>query len=313
MYSWGHSRRFNSYPEYFKNLFGSRIQKVSVNAGFTCPNRDGKVGSKGCTFCDNEAFSPSYCSNLKPISQQIEEGIEFHKNRYRRVGQYLAYFQSFSNTYAPIDVLRKRYEEALKYPDVIGLVIGTRPDCIDRETLKLLQEISEKHYISLEFGVESTNNEVLKKINRGHTYEQAVEAIKLSAEYGLNTGAHFIFGLPSESMESMTNSVEIISKLPLCTIKFHQLQILKNTQLYDDFVNKKVDVKLFEIDEYIDFIIKFAERLNPNFVIERFNAEVPPRYLMTESWNKLRLYEIQIMIENEMEKRDTWQGKFWKK
>ena len=152
MYSWGHSRRFNSYPEYFKNLFGSRIQKVSVNAGFTCPNRDGKVGSKGCTFCDNEAFSPSYCSNLKPISQQIEEGIEFHKNRYRRVGQYLAYFQSFSNTYAPIDVLRKRYEEALKFPDVIGLVIGTRPDCIDRETLKLLQEISEKHYISLEFG-----------------------------------------------------------------------------------------------------------------------------------------------------------------
>lgn len=311
-YVWGHNRRFNSYPEYFKALFGERVQKVSVNAGFTCPNRDGKVGSGGCLFCDNNAFSPSYCSNLKSISQQIEEGIEFHKNRYRRASKYLVYFQSFSNTYAPLKILEERYNEALKHPEVIGLIIGTRPDCIDEEILKYLQKLSEKYYISVEFGVESTNNLALETINRGHSFEQAVEAIELTAKYGLKVGAHFIFGLPNQSIDDMFVSVDLISKLPLNTIKFHQLQLLKNTRLYDLYYKNEIEVKLFELDEYIDFIIKFTEQLNPNFIIERFNAEVPPRYMNENPWGTLRLFEVQRLIEDELENRDTWQGKYFK-
>jgi len=291
-YSWGHNRRFNSYPEYFKKIFGERIQKVSVNAGFSCPNRDGSVSIGGCIFCDNNAFNPSYCSNQKTIIQQIDEGILFHKIRYRRANKYLVYFQAFSNTYASIDILEKKYNEALNHPEVIGLIIGTRPDCVNIENLSLLKKISKKYFIAIEFGVESTNNKSLEIINRGHTFEQAVEAIELTAIHGLNTGGHFIFGLPEQT--------------------FHQLQILKNTKLFDLYENNEIKVKLFELDEYIDFIIKFTERLNPTFIIERFNAEVPPRYLQTKPWGELRLFEIQRMIEAEMEKRNTWQGKYFK-
>ena len=179
-YPWGHNRRFNAYSNYFRNLFGARVQKVSVDAGFTCPNRDGTKGTGGCTYCNNDAFNPSYCLPEKSVTQQIEEGIKFHKWRYRGSDSYLAYFQAFSNTYAPVETLKKLYGEALKYPGVIGLIIGTRPDCIDNEKLEYLKELSARCYIAVEYGIESCYNKTLERINRGHTFEEAENALRMT-------------------------------------------------------------------------------------------------------------------------------------
>ncbi len=308
---WGHNRRFNSYSEYFKRTFGQRVQKISVDAGFTCPNRDGKLARGGCTYCNNDAFNPSYCNPLKPIDQQVLEGIEFHKVRYRRASTYLVYFQPYSNTYAPLDHLKNLYESALEQPGVVGLVIGTRPDCIDDEKLEYLQQLSKKYYIIIEYGVESIYNSTLNRINRAHTYEQSVDAIIKTTDYGINVGAHFIFGLPGESREMMMDSVTEISKLPLTTIKFHQLQIVEGTTMAKDFKANPEDYELFSFEEYIDFIVSFSERLNPQFIIERFAGEVPPRYLAGPGWGLIRNDQINIAIEKELERRDSWQGKFF--
>ena len=211
IYPWNHNRRYNAFAPYFKELFGERVQKISVDAGFTCPNRDGTKGRGGCTYCNNSAFNPSYCHPEKPLEQQIQEGIEFHKVRYRRANKYLVYFQPYSNTYATLDHLKGLYETALKQPGVIGLVIGTRPDCVDREKLHYLGELAKKHYITIEYGLESIYNTTLERINRQHTYEESVQAVRLSKEYGLHVGAHFIFGLPGESREMMMASVQEIN------------------------------------------------------------------------------------------------------
>ena len=310
---WGHSRRFNSYSEYFKSTFGARVQKISVDAGFTCPNRDGTLARGGCTYCNNNAFNPSYCHPSKPVKQQIEEGIEFHKKRYRRAKNYLVYFQPYSNTYASLDKLKKLYEDALSVEGVAGLVIGTRPDCVDDEKLSYLSQLSKEYYIMVEYGVETIYNRTLDRINRMHSYEQSKEAIEKTAGYGLNVGAHFIFGLPGETKEMMLASVDEVSTLPLKTIKFHQLQIVKGTAMVKDYRENKTDYPLFELEEYIDFIIKYVERLNPDFIIERFAGEVPPRFLAGPGWGLIRNDQINVTIEKELEKRDTWQGKYFKK
>jgi hypothetical protein len=310
-YPWQHNRRYNAYAPYFKNLFGERVQKISVDAGFTCPNRDGAKGRGGCTYCNNDAFNPSYCDPNKSIAQQVEEGIEFHKVRYRRAKNYLVYFQPFSNTYAPLDHLKNLYETALSYPEVAGLVIGTRPDCVDREKLKYLEELSKNHYITIEYGLESVYNATLKRINRQHTHQESVEAISLTKEFGLNTGAHFIFGLPGESREMMLESAKEISSLPLNSVKFHQLQIVEGTAMAKDYKKNPDDYDLFSFNDYIDFIIRFTERLNPEFIIERFAGEVPPRFLAGPGWGLIRNDQINVSIEKELERRDTWQGKFF--
>jgi hypothetical protein len=310
-YPWQHNRRYNAYAPYFKNLFGERVQKISVDAGFTCPNRDGSKGRGGCTYCNNDAFNPSYCDPNKSIAQQVEEGIEFHKVRYRRAKNYLVYFQPYSNTYAPLDHLKNLYETALSYPEVAGLVIGTRPDCVDREKLKYLEELSKNHYITIEYGLESVYNATLKRINRQHTHQESVEAISLTKEFGLNTGAHFIFGLPGESREMMLESAKEISSLPLNSVKFHQLQIVEGTAMAKDYKKNPDDYDLFSFNDYIDFIIRFTERLNPEFIIERFAGEVPPRFLAGPGWGLIRNDQINVSIEKELERRDTWQGKFF--
>ncbi|MBQ8223009.1 MAG: TIGR01212 family radical SAM protein [Bacteroidales bacterium] len=303
------NRRFNSYNSYFVKNFGGRVQKISIDAGFSCPNRDGKISTGGCSFCRNDAFNPSYCRPEKSICQQIEEGIEFHQRRYRRAKQYLAYFQPFSNTYKNVDELEKLYKEALEVEGVIGIVIGTRPDCIDEEKLSMLKEINKSHYVMLEYGVESVYDETLKRINRGHDFETAKKAICLTHEYGLPCGAHFIFGLPGESREMMLNAANIISDLPLTTVKFHQLQIFKDTSMAEEYLSNPEAFHLFTLEDYIDFVIDFTERLNPNFVIERFAGEVPPRFLISEPWMNLRYDEVLNLIEKRMEERNTFQGK----
>ena len=310
-FSWGHNRRFNAYANYFKKIVGERVQKISIHAGFTCPNRDGTISKNGCIYCDNEAFNPSYCHPSKSIAQQIAEGIEFHKNRYRRANKYLAYFQAFSNTHAPLSALKKIYQQALDNENIIGLVIGTRPDCINDEKLEYFSQLSKNHYLIIEYGVESCNNKTLQLINRGHTFEQAVDAIEKTHKAEIKTGAHFIFGLPHETIPEWMQWANTISKLPLDTIKFHQLQLIKNTPLADMYKTNSSIFHSFQLDEYIDFITDFLEYLNPHFVVERFAGEVPPRFLAQSQWGLIRNDQILQAIEQKLEAKNTYQGKKW--
>jgi uncharacterized protein len=308
---WGHHRRFNSYAEYLKKQFGHRVQKVSIDAGFSCPNRDGTLACGGCTYCSNDAFNPSYCSPDKTVTQQLEEGIEFHRVRYRRAKNYLAYFQTYSNTYAPIEKLRHVYEEALRFDGVIGLVIGTRPDCIDDEKLRYFSELNKSHYILIEYGIESCYNKTLSRINRKHTFEQSVRALKKTHDYGIKTGGHLIFGLPGETRSEMLDAAGIVSALPLTSIKFHQLQIIQNTVMATQYHREPGSFHLFPLEEYIDFIITFIERLSPEIIIERFTGEIPPRFHAGPNWGIIRNDQVNNMIEKRLEERDSWQGKFF--
>ena len=308
MYSWGHTRRFNSYTEYFKTLFGERVQKISLDAGFTCPNRDGSKGFGGCSYCNNNSFSPSYCKPEKSVAQQIEEGIEFHKFRYRRADKFLAYFQAYSNTYKDIASLKAIYETA-KQQGIVGFVIGTRPDCIDDEKLDYFAELAKQYYVIIEYGIESCYDRTLERVNRGHSFATTVDAIKRTAELGINVGGHLIFGLPGESKDEMLQQADIVSNLPLNTIKFHQLQIIKGTRFVQEFKANPDEFSLFEMSEYIDFIVQFTERLNPKIVIERFSSESPPRFVVAPEWGLIRYDEMLRLIEKKMEKKDTWQGK----
>jgi radical SAM protein (TIGR01212 family) len=303
-------RRFNSYAAYFKRTFGQRVQKVSINAGFTCPNRDGSLAQGGCTYCDNAAFNPSYCRPQKSIAQQISEGIRFHANlRYRKAQQYLAYFQAYSNTYAPLGELRKMYGEALAHPQVAGLVVGTRPDCVDDEKLDYLAEVAKEKYVSVEYGVESCYDKTLLRINRAHDFACAKSAIEATARRGVHVGAHIIFGLPGESKEEMLREAEILSQLPLHSIKFHQLQVIKNTAMAREFAECPHDFVRFTVSEYVDFFIDFLEKFNPNIVVERFAGEVPPRFLAHSDWQHIRNEQLLPLLDKRLEERDTWQGR----
>ena len=310
-YSWGHARRFNAYSNYFRKHFGERVQKLSIDAGFTCPNRDGKLGIGGCTYCNNNAFNPSYCNSKKSVRQQIIEGIEFHRKRYRRTNKYLAYFQPYSNTYAEISRLKQIYIESLQFPEIIGIVIGTRPDCVDDEKLEFLRKLSESYYIMIEYGIESCYDHTLKRINRGHSFEQSVEAIIKTAKLGIKTGGHIIFGLPGESREEMMNEASILSKLPLNNIKFHQLQIIKETQMAVEYSKNPESFNLFSLNDYIDFVCEFISYLSPNIVIERFAGEVPPRFLVGPNWGLFRNDQILNMIEKKLSEKNIWQGKYF--
>ena len=310
MFPWGDNRRFNSYSSYFTREFGSRVQKISIDAGFSCPNRDGKISTGGCTFCRNDAFNPSYCRPEKSVRQQIEEGIGFHQRRYRRAKSYLVYFQAFSNTYKPINELEKIYREALSVEGVVGIVIGTRPDCLNEEILEMLNGLSTT--IILELGIESVYDTTLKRVNRGHTFACVKNAIEIVHKYGFHCGGHFIFGLPGETRDMMLNAADIISELPLTTVKFHQLQIFKDTKMADEYLANPSDFHLFKLEDYIEFVIDFIERLNPSIVIERFAGEVPPRYLVSKPWLNLRYDQVLALIEKRLDERNTYQGKYYK-
>lgn len=308
---WGHNRRFNSYTEYIRKTFGGRIQKVVVDAGFTCPNRDGTRGVGGCTYCNNDAFNPSYCDLKEPLHLQISKGIEFHAVRYRRATEFLVYFQPYSNTYAPLNRLRDLYEEALRYPRVKGLVIGTRPDCIDEEKLDYLATLARNHYIQVEYGIESPHDATLQRINRGHNFEISASAIKATRDRGIRTCAHFIFGLPGETEEMMLSTARIISELAVDSVKFHQLQIVKGTAMQKEFREKQQEFYPFTMEDYIRFIVRFIEQLDPAIVIERFSGEVPPEMLDQSQWDKIRYDEVLRLIEKKLEDMDTWQGKHY--
>ncbi len=307
-YPWGGKRRFNAYPDYMRKKFGGRVQKLTLDAGFSCPNRDGTKGTGGCTFCLNDAFNPSYCAPSKSITLQIKEGIEFHEKRYRKAEKYLAYFQAFSNTHAEVDLLAERYREALNCRGVIGLVIGTRPDCMDQEKLNLLLDLSKKYHIVVEYGIETIYNRTLERINRCHTFEETQAAIEMTAGKGIHVGGHLIFGLPGESIQDMLDSAALISAMPLDSIKFHQLQIFKGTAMEEEFRNHPEDFITPGEEDYLHFMVRYLELLNPAFVVERIAGETPPRYAVHKPWGP-RYDQLLVKFEKMLEERDTFQGK----
>ena len=313
MYSWGNSRRYNSYVGYFKKVFGGRMQKLSIHAGFTCPNRDGTLGSEGCTFCNNEAFNPSYCKSEKTITQQLKEGKIFHETRYKKPAGYLAYFQAYSNTYATLEILKKRYEEAILFPGIKGLVIGTRPDCIDDSILDYLSELSKKMYVIIEYGIESCYDKTLQRIKRGHDFQTSVNAILKTSERNISVGAHIIFGLPGENRNEMIEEATILSDLPVNNLKIHQLQIIKDTVMAKEYAAHPERFSFFELEDYLELVVKFVEKLNPRIVIERIAGEAPPDKNITPVQWKLRNDVIIKELERKLDLYDTWQGKFYNK
>ena len=312
-YGWGTNRRYNSYADWFSTLFGKRVQKVSINAGFTCPNRDGTLGSGGCTYCNNEAFIPAYCTADISVTEQIERGISFHRRRYRRAENFLAYFQAYTNTYAAMERLKALYDEALSYPGVLGIVIGTRPDCISGDMLDYLAELSRDYFVIVEYGIESTNDKVLRHINRGHDFASAVRAVTETAEKGIYTGAHLIFGLPGESRKQIIDSAATISALPLSSLKIHQLQLVKGTLMAGEYRSNPERFDLYTLEEYLDLVIEYCERLSPSLMIDRISGEAPPGLLDDpRDWHK-RSNEIFSLFESLLETKDTWQGRLFNK
>jgi radical SAM protein (TIGR01212 family) len=310
MFPWGDDRRFNSYNRFLKQRFGGRVQKLTLDAGFTCPNRDGTVGIGGCTYCCNDAFNPAYCDPGKSIRQQIDEGIRFHHRPGVKPAGYFAYFQAFSNTYAPLTRLRDMYEEATAHPSVLGLIIATRPDCIDNPLLDYLQELQEHIFVTLEIGMESCRNETLRRINRGHDVACAVRAIEQAASHHIPVGTHLIFGLPGERPEHWLEDLSLINHLPLHSIKLHQLQIIRDTVMEAEYRLHPNDFFALPFDTYVSFIADYVERLSPDIIIERFAAEVPPRFLSTTGWGGIRYDQVIQAIEKELNVRNSWQGRF---
>lgn len=304
-------KRYNDYSSYLKGHFPNRMQKISIHAGFSCPNRDGSVGYGGCTYCNNQTFNPEYCTPTKTITQQLNEGIDFFRKKYPDQ-RYLAYFQAYTNTYGSLDLLIGKYEEAIFHPLVDGIVIGTRPDCVDAPLLDYLQELSRNKYVMVEYGVESTLDRTLSLINRGHNYATAEQAIRETAQRAIPTCAHLILGLPQESEEEILSHADRISQLPLTAIKLHQLQLIKGTVMAKQFEEHPEWFHLYTAEEYIDLLCRFVERLHPDVVIERFISQSPKELLLNINWG-LKNFEFTAKLEKAMEKQKITQGRLYKK
>ncbi len=302
-------KRYHSYNTYLKKIYGQRIQKVTVDAGFTCPNRDGTVASGGCIYCNNESFNPGYNDPTKSVRQQIDEGTEFLKRRYG-VEKFIVYFQPYSNTYASLDKLKQLYEEALSSPGIVGLTIGTRPDCIDEGKIDYLESLGKTHDITIEYGLESIYDESLKKINRGHDYKSFLDAIEMTKGRGIKICTHIILGFPWENKEQWLHQADILSEIDFNFLKIHQLHIVKNTSMERQHIQNPY--RLFTLSEYVDTVVAFLERLNPEIIIQRLAGEAPKHMLVAPNWGKRNTEVIQF-ITNELKKKDTWQGKFYQK
>lgn len=308
-YSWGHEKRYNDFPSYFRKIFSERVQKVSVDAGFTCPNRDGSKGLGGCTYCNNKTFKPSYCNLDNSVTTQIQQGVDFFSKKYKAM-RFLAYFQAYTNTYAPLENLKELYEEALQHPKIVGLVISTRPDAVNAELLDYLAELSKKVYVMVEFGLESHLDKTLETINRGHTFAESVWALEETAKRGINNGAHLILGLPGESREELLDQAKVISKLPIKNLKLHQLQIHKGTLLEKQFEQHPENFHLYSAEEYVDLVVDYLELLNPEIIVERFISQAPKEMLIAPKWG-LKNFEFVAKVEKRLKERDTWQGKLY--
>jgi len=311
VFSWGTERRFNAYSDYFRKHYGERVQKITIDAGFTCPNRDGTCGTGGCTFCDNNAFNPSYNNPQTSITDQIRQGMAFHRKRYRKANQYLAYFQAYTNTFAALDKLRAMYDEALAVPGVMGIVVGTRPDCVDAELLDYFQQLSRRCYVVLEYGIESVFNRTLKRVNRGHDVEKSRWAVEETSGRGIRVGGHVIIGLPGEHRDDFLATATELSHWPLNSIKFHQLQVIKGTPMAREFLEKPEEFEAFSLEDYLHLMMEILEMLNPEFVVDRIAGEITPGMGIREGWG-IRYDGVLKAFESLLQKQNSWQGKKYK-
>ena len=287
---------YHDFGTWIRNQLPFRVQKISIDAGFTCPNRDGRIGIGGCIFCDNKSFNPSYCSHKKSITEQLEDGKRFFAKKYPEM-KYLAYFQAYTNTYDTVDKLKQLYEEALKVEDVVGIVIGTRPDCVSSELLDYLEELNKRTFLIVEYGIESCNDDTLRYINRGHDFACTRKAVEETAKRGIYVGGHVIMGLPGEDASESLRQAPIISSLPLTMLKIHQMQIIKGTRLAK--IYKERPFHLYTIEEYIDLITQYIGLLRSNLVLERFVTQSPPEMLIAPKWG-LKNYEFTNLLNNRL-------------
>jgi hypothetical protein len=298
-------QRYNSFGSYIREKFGTTVFKVNVDAGFTCPNRDGTIGTTGCIYCNNDSFRPNSCKPTLSISEQITNGIAHIRKRYK-AKRFLVYFQPYTNTYAPVEELDRLYKKALAEPFVIGLAIGTRPDTVDGKKIQLLEELARKHFILIEYGLQSIYDRTLDFINRGHDYNSFLKAIAMTKDRGIYVGAHVIVGFPTESHQEMLFMADEISHMPVDFLKIHQLQVIRNTPL--EIIHREHPFHVFEYDEYLDFVSEFIGRLSPKIVLQRLFATAPDDILIAPRWDKSR-QEILRDIEKKLESRDIYQGK----
>lgn len=295
---------YNDYSHWIRRQFPFRVQKISIDAGFSCPNRDGRISYGGCIYCDNKTFNPSYCNPQKSIKEQIKEGKSFFSRKYPDM-KYLAYFQAFTNTYAPIERLKILYEKSLQQSDIVGIVIGTRPDCISNEMLDYLKDLSTRTFVLIEYGIESANDETLMRINRGHTFDCCRKAIEETHRRGIFTGGHIILGLPGEDANESIRQASAISSLPLDILKIHQMQIIKGTQLAYDYAEKPFHV--YSVDEYVELIGFYIQHLRKDLVLERFVSQSPSDLLIAPKWG-LKNYEFTNLLTNYLIKNNIHQG-----
>jgi radical SAM protein (TIGR01212 family) len=298
-------RRYNSFGSYIKKHFGTTVYKVNVDAGFTCPNRDGTISTSGCIFCNNDSFRPNSCTPNLSLIEQIRNGITYIKKRYK-AEKFLVYFQPYTNTYAPVDELERLYREALSEPSVIGLAIGTRPDTVDEDKIALLEALSGKYFIIIEYGMQSMYDRTLEFINRGHDYNTFLKTLDLTKNRGIFVGAHLIVGFPTETREEMLSMADEVSHIPIDFLKIHQLQVIKDTPLETIYTENPFYV--FGYGEYLEFVTEFIERLSPRIVLQRLFATAPDDILIAPRWGKSR-QEILRDIEKRLEFKDTYQGK----
>lgn len=286
--------QYNDFGTWLRKQFPDfRVQKISIDAGFTCPNRDGRISTGGCTYCDNRTFNPSYCDRHKSIREQLKEGKNFFNRKYSNM-KYLAYFQTFTNTYRSVDSLKKLYEEALQEDDIVGLVIGTRPDCISTPLLDYLEQLSRQTFLIMEYGIESANNDTLRRINRGHTFECSKKAVEMTADRGILTSGHIILGLPGEDREESLRQAPVISSLPLDILKIHQMQIIKGTRLAEEYLQNPFP--LYTVEEYVRLIADYISLLRKDLVLERFVSQSPPEMLIAPRWG-LKNYQFVHLLE----------------
>lgn len=290
---------YQEFGYWIRQRLGCKCQKISINAGFTCPNRDGRVGTGGCTFCNNQTFNPEYCETRKSVTEQLEEGKNFFRHKYPDM-RFLAYFQAYTSTYAPVEHCIRLYEEALKVEDVVGIVISTRPDCMPDELLDYLEELNRRTFVLVEYGVESANDETLRVINRGHTFQTSIEAIKRTAQRGIAVGAHIILGLPGEDKDELLRQADLIARLPLTTLKLHQLQIIKGTQMEKQF--REHPWHVFSVEEYVDVVSAYLSRLPESLVIDRIVSSSPKHLLVAPQWG-LKNFEFANLIRNRLNTR----------
>ena len=292
---------YKEFGTWLQAELGCKAQKLSVDAGLTCPNRDGTLGRGGCTFCDNRTFNPAYCRQGGSITDQLEAGKRFFSRKYPSM-KYLAYFQSYSNSYGTLSHLKELYEEALRVPDVVGLVIGTRPDCMPDALLEYLEELNRRTFLLVEYGVESANEETLVRVNRGHTFAQARECIIRTAQRGIRVGVHMILGFPWETRSELIRQAQLIASLPITTLKLHQLQVIRGTQLAREYELHPWPLPTAE--EYVDLVLEYISHLPSSLVLERFVSQSPPEYVIAPRWG-LKNHEFSALVKKAIQKRST--------